>query len=419
MGVNLKLGHSLLGRFILGGVEVQKRFVGFISGIAALTLAASISVIAPSFAVPSYPSWAEIQAAKANEVKKKALIDQLQVTIAELSKDADRLAKAAQIKGEAFNQAQDAVDAMTQKVKTLQRQADSANAEADAAKAELGQIAAQMYRDGAAGTSIDLFLHAGEADNLLYQLGTQDRLAGQSQSLYERSVQRQQYAQSITATLKAAKSQLAEEAGVAQAAFDEAQSAAAEVQAKVDENTALNKVFYAQLAKLRNTTATLEQQRAQGLADEARQEAGTSLPVAPELYSVGPANPNKVEGALSFAKAQLGEPYVLGGMGPSVWDCSGITKAAYAAAGIYLGTHSATNQFNTMAAERRLVPLSQAVSGDLMWYSRSSAFNGDKYHVVIYLGGGMMLEAPNPARTVRIVPLRYGELFPYAGRPSA
>ena len=398
---------------------VRFKFSATIAGAAAVALVASLAVFAPSFAAPNYPSWADIQAAKANEAKKKALIDNLQTTITELSAEADKLGKVALIKGEAFNQAQDAVDAMTLKVKSLQRQANQANAQADAAKAELGQIAAQMYRDGAAGTSLDLFLHAGQADNLLYQLGTQDQLAGQSQSLYERAVQRQQYAQSITDTLKAAKSQLADEASVAQAAFADAQSAASAVQAKVDANNALNKVFYAQLATLRHTTASLEQQRAEGLAAEARQNAGTSLPIAPELYSVGPPDQGKVDTALAYAKQQLGEAYVLGGMGPNVWDCSGITKAAYAAAGIYIGTHSATNQFNTMAAERRLVPLSQAVQGDLMWYTQSSAFNGDKYHVVIFLGGGMMLEAPNPARTVRIVPLRYGELFPYAGRPSA
>ena len=398
---------------------MRKRLSAVIAGVATLSLAASLAVFAPSFAAPSYPSWADIQAAKANVAKKKAMIDNLQATIATLAAEADKLAKVALIKGEAFNQAQDAVDAMTLKVKSLQRQANQANDEADAAKAELGQIAAQMYRDGAAGTSINLFLNAGQADNLLYQLGTQDQLAGQSQSLYERAVQRQQYAQSITDTLKAAKTQLADEAAVAQAAFADAQSAASAVQAKVDANNALNKVFYAQLASLRHTTATLEQQRADGLAAEARQNAGTSMPIAPELYSVGPADQGKVSTALAFAKQQLGEHYVLGGMGPNIWDCSGITKAAYAAAGIYIGTHSATNQFNTMAAERRLVPLNQAVQGDLMWYSQESAFNGDKYHVVIFLGGGMMLEAPNPSATVRIVPLRYGELFPYAGRPSA
>lgn len=398
---------------------MRKRLSAVLAGVATLSLAASLAVFAPSFAAPSYPSWADIQAAKANVAKKKAIIDNLQATIATLAAEADKLAKVALIKGEAFNQAQDAVDAMTLKVQSLQRQANQANDQADAAKAELGQIAAQMYRDGAAGTSINLFLNAGQADNLLYQLGTQDQLAGQSQSLYERAVQRQQYAQSITDTLKAAKNQLADEAAVAQAAFADAQSAASAVQAKVDANNALNKVFYAQLASLRHTTATLEQQRADGLAAEARQNAGTSMPIAPELYSVGPANQGKVDTALAFAKQQLGEHYVLGGMGPNIWDCSGITKAAYAAAGIYIGTHSATNQFNTMAAERRLVPLNQAVQGDLMWYSQESAFNGDKYHVVIFLGGGMMLEAPNPSATVRIVPLRYGELFPYAGRPSA
>jgi hypothetical protein len=270
-------------------------------------LAASIAVFAPSFAAPSYPSWSDIQAAKANEAKKKAMIDNLQATIATLAAEADKLAKVALIKGEAFNQAQDAVDAMTTKVKSLQRQANQANDQADAAKAELGQIAAQMYRDGAAGTSIDLFLNAGQADNLLYQLGTQDQLAGQSQSLYERAVQRQQYAQSITDTLKAAKTQLASEAAVAQSAFADAQSAASAVQAKVDANNALNKVFFAQLASLRHTTATLEQQRADGLAAEARQNAGTSMPVAPELYSVGPADQGKVGTALAFAKQQLGE----------------------------------------------------------------------------------------------------------------
>ena len=398
---------------------MRKRFSAVMAGAVALTLTASIAIFAPSFAAPNYPSWADIQAAKANETKKKTMISNLQATIATLGVEADKLAKVALIKGEAFNQAQDAVDLMTLKVKSLQSQANQANDQAAAAKSELGQIAAQMYRDGSAGTSLDLFLNAGQADNLLYQLGTQDQLAGQSQSLYERAVQRQQYAQSITDTLKAAKAQLANEATVAQAAFADAKAAASAVQAKVDANNALNKTFYAQLASLRHTTATLEQQRADGLAAEARQNAVKTMPIAPELYSVGPADQGKVDTALAFARAQLGEPYVLGGMGPSIWDCSGITKASYAAAGLYIGTHSATNQFDTMAAERRVVPLSQAVQGDLMWYTQSSAFNGDKYHVVIYLGGGMMLEAPNPSATVRIVPLRYGELFPYAGRPSA
>mgnify|MGYP000458683113 FL=1 len=386
---------------------------------ASAALVFGATVVAPSWAVPSYPSAAEVAAAKKNVAAKKAMIARIEKIVQDLAVEANKLGRVAQIKGEAFNQAQDAVDAMTAKVTSLQSQADAANAEANKAKAQLGQIAAQMYRDGAGGTSLNLFLNAGKADDLLYQLGAQEKVAQQSDTIYNRSMAKQKFAQSLTDELAGAKAELATKAAAAKSLFVEAQSAASAVQAKVDANNKLNKTFYAQLAVLQNTSAELERQRAEGLAAEARQNAGTSKPVAPELYAVGDADPGKVQIALDFAKAQLGERYVLGGMGPDVWDCSGITKASYAAAGIYIGTHSATNQFNTMAAARKLVPLSQWQAGDLIWYSQESAFNGDKYHVAFYLGGEMMLEAPNPARTVRIVPVRYGELFPYAGRPSA
>ena len=376
--------------------------------------------VAPSFAVPSYPSAAEVAAAKNNVTKKKAMIARLEKIIADLAAEAAALGRTAQIKGETFNQAQEKVDIITARVNSLQSQADAANAAADEAQAQLGKIAAQMQKDGATGgTAMTLFLNSGEADNLLYQLGAQEKVAQQSDVIYRRSIEKQQYAQSVTDELSVAKKELAATAAVAKAAFVEAQNAANAVQTKVDENNRLNKTFYSQLASLRNTAADLERQRAEGLAAEARQNAGKTMPTAPELYDVGPANAAKVEGMFAFAKDQLGERYVLGGMGPDVWDCSGITKAAYAAVGIYIGTHSATNQFRTMAYGKKLIPLQQAVSGDLMWYSQESGFDGDKYHVVLYMGGGMMLEAPNPARTVRIVPLRYGELFPYAGRPSA
>ena len=390
-----------------------------IATAASAALVFGATVVAPTWAVPSYPSAAEVAAAKRNVAAKKAMIARIEKIVQDLAVEANKLGRVAQIKGEAFNQAQDAVDAMTAKVNSLQSQADAANAEANKAKAQLGQIAAQMYRDGTGGTSLNLFLNAGKADDLLYQLGAQEKVAQQSDTIYNRSLAKQKYAQSLTDELAGAKAELGTKAAAAKSLFVEAQSAANEVQAKVDANNKLNKTFYAQLAVLQNTSADLERQRAEGLAAEARQNAGTSKPVAPELYAVGDADTSKVQIALDFAKANLGERYVLGGMGPDVWDCSGITKAGYAAAGIYIGTHSATNQFNTMAAARKLVPLSQWQAGDLIWYSQESAFNGDKYHVAFYLGGEMMLEAPNPARTVRIVPVRYGELFPYAGRPSA
>jgi cell wall-associated NlpC family hydrolase len=376
--------------------------------------------VAPSQAAPNYPSWADVQNAKKKVAAKKALIAKLEAIIADEAAKSAALGKIALIKGEAFNQAQSAVDQVAAKVKSLQTQVQAATNEATQAKTQLGQIAAQMYRNGAGGTTMNLLLNPGKASSLLYKLGAQDKVAQKNDTIYQRAIEKAKYAASLSSQLKVAKDELAVKAADARAKFAVAQSAANVVQAQVDRDNALNKTFYQQLASLQNTSADLERQRAEGLAAEARQNAGTSEPDAPELYTVGPPNDSQVQTAINFAKSHLGEAYVLGGMGPSVWDCSGITKAAYAAAGVYIGTHSATNQFLTLAQARKLVPVKDAVAGDLMWYTLAGTpFDGDKYHVVIYLGGGMMLEAPNPARTVRIVPLRYGELFPYAGRPTA
>ena len=395
-----------------------RRFFVAVTAIAGLLLAGT--VVGPAWAVPDYPSAEEVAAAKRKVAAKQAMISRLEKIILGLSAEADALATTAQLKAEIYNQAKDAVDAVASKVKTLQGQVDAATAEADQAQQQLGQLAAQMYRNGAAGTSLNLFLNSDQADDLLYQLGASEKVAQQSDQLYKKSIAKQQYAQSLADELAVAKEELATKAAAAQSAFDEAQSASNAMQAKVNENKALNRTFYSQLASLKNTSAELERQRAEGLANEQAQANGTADTTAPELYTVGDADPDKVAKMIAFAKAQLGEPYVLGGMGPNVWDCSGITKAAYAAAGIYIGTHSATNQFRTMAAAKKLIPLNQLQPGDLMWYTKEPGnFDGDKYHVVINLGNGMMLEAPQAGRPVRIVAIRWGEMFKYAGRPSA
>jgi cell wall-associated NlpC family hydrolase len=378
------------------------------------------TVVGPAWAVPDYPSAEEVAAAKKKVSEKRAMIARLEKYLADLSVESDALATTALIKAEAYNQAQDSVDLMNTRVNSLQTQVDAANAQADQALEQLGQLAAQMYRNGSAGNSLNLFLNADKADDLLYQLGASEKIAQQSDQLYQRSIEKQRYAQALADELSAAKAELAAKAKIAQDAYAEAQAAANTLQAKVDENKALNRTFYAQLANLRNTSAELERQRAEGLERERAQANGTADTTAPELYDVGDPNTAKVDVMFNFAKAQLGEPYVLGGIGPNVWDCSGITKASYAAAGIYIGTHSATNQFRTMAAAKKLIPLNQLQRGDLMWYTKEPGnFDGDKYHVVMFYGNGMMLEAPRPGAVVRIVPIRWGEMFKYGGRPSA
>lgn len=393
--------------------------------LSSLALVLGLALAGPALANPNYPSAAEVEAAKRNVADKQKMIERIEKIIEEQEDEVQRLNREASIKAEIYNVAQSEVEVVERKVKVLKRQTKKAIEEADEAAEQLGQIASQMLRGGSAGTTLNLFLNPGNADDLLYQLGAQEKLAGQTELIYQKSLERQRLAKALTDELEVAEAELAQKAAVAEQAFREAQAAASAVEAKVAENKRQNRVFYSQLASLRNTASDLERQRAEGLAWERRQAAGTSIPEAPELYEVGPPNQEKVERVIAFARAQLGKPYVLGGAGPNVWDCSGLTMKAYAAAGIYVGTHSVSNQFINAMDKRQLVPLRNIAAGDLVFWSTGrdhlNRGYGDKYHIGIYIGGGLVLDAPNPSKPVRIIELnqRLGELVPYAARPSA
>ena len=95
--------------------------------------------------------------------------------------------------------------------------------------------------------------------------------------------------------------------------------------------------------------------------------------------------------AVTFALAQVGKPYVAGGSGPNVFDCSGLTSFAYGSAGIRL-PRTAAQQF----AALRHVSLAQARPGDLLFFYPGIT------HVGIYLGDGLMVDAPHSGASVRV-----------------
>lgn len=100
---------------------------------------------------------------------------------------------------------------------------------------------------------------------------------------------------------------------------------------------------------------------------------------------------HKSDKAVAFAKAQVGDRYVLGGNGPNVWDCSGLTKAAWHAAGVSIPRTSQA-QWHGLTH----VAMSNLKPGDLIvFYARAT-------HVGLYLGDGKFVHAPNPRRGVVI-----------------
>jgi cell wall-associated NlpC family hydrolase len=105
--------------------------------------------------------------------------------------------------------------------------------------------------------------------------------------------------------------------------------------------------------------------------------------------------------AVQFALAQIGDRYVWSGDGPDSWDCSGLTMAAWRAAGISL-PHSSTQQYG----EGHKVSRADLQPGDLVFFYSPIS------HVGMYLGNGRMVHAPNPSRRVEISSI---DSMPYAG----
>jgi cell wall-associated NlpC family hydrolase len=104
--------------------------------------------------------------------------------------------------------------------------------------------------------------------------------------------------------------------------------------------------------------------------------------------------------AIAFALRQVGKPYMWGAAGPNAYDCSGLVYAAYAAAGIRI----ARTTFGWRQDGPR-VPLAQIQPGDLLFYPGSDGTAANPGHVVMYLGGGQVIQAPQTGEDVRVDPL--------------
>jgi cell wall-associated NlpC family hydrolase len=117
-------------------------------------------------------------------------------------------------------------------------------------------------------------------------------------------------------------------------------------------------------------------------------------------------------GALAYARAHIGDPYVAGMDGPHAFDCSGLTSAAYRSVGWSM-IHFSQSQF--LAGEK--VPLAELQPGDLVFYATDPTDWRTIHHVVFYAGNGMMIEAPHTGAFVREWPIYPDGLVPYGVRP--
>jgi len=112
--------------------------------------------------------------------------------------------------------------------------------------------------------------------------------------------------------------------------------------------------------------------------------------------------PPQAESALGLhivaeAHQFLGTPYLWGGTTPKGFDCSGFAQYLYAKIGINIPRTSETQwESGRPVGKNGLQP------GDLVFFKGSDSVGGLPGHVGVYIGHGMMIDAPHTGSHVRV-----------------
>ncbi|TXS37598.1 C40 family peptidase [Streptomyces sp. OR43] len=299
-------------------------------------------------------------------------------TPAQVKAQVDRLYREAEAATEQYNGAKEKAAATAKSVDALRDEAARRTERLNTAREALGSYAAAQYRSGGIDPAVQLAL-SSDPDQYLRRASYVER-AGERRATEVRTVQRQ----------------VADVAQVrAEAAGELTELASRQAALKKHKATVRTK-----LAEARQLLARLSPaDRAAYDASEGGRGDAHADRSAPRGADRAP-NARAAE-AVAFAYTALGKPYVWGATGPSSFDCSGLTQAAYRSAGVSLPRTTYT-QIN--AGQR--VSRSELAPGDLVF------FYSGVTHVGLYIGNGRMIHAPRPGAPVRIAPIDH---MPFAG----
>ncbi|MFD5013385.1 C40 family peptidase [Streptomyces chartreusis] len=325
-------------------------------------------------------------------------------SLEEVEKKVDDLYRQAESATEKYNSAKDKTTKQRKRVDTLLDDVAKRTQKLNEAREELGRNAAAQYRTGAAAPDTATFLLADNPQDYFDQTQLMDRMTGrQKESVDDYFTQ-----QSETMEKRREATQSLETLTDSQ---NDLKSAKATVQQKLsDARELLSKLTAEEKARLAAIEKRKQEEAARKAAELARQQAEAErqrqeAAAAQQQESTQPpadsgtsdsssssdsSYATKAEKTLAFARSQIGKPYVWGATGPDSYDCSGLTQAAWKAAGVDIPrvTYDQVNAGTT-------VPLSSAQPGDLVF------FYDDVTHVGIYIGNGMMIHAPKPGAYVR------------------
>lgn len=304
-------------------------------------------------------------------------------SISEVKAQIDQLNQQAEVATQQYDQAMEATANQRAKANQLLQQVAGKTQAMNETRRVLGQFATAQYRDGGLDQTTQLFL-SDDPEQFLQQNHLMDRLSTTQEQALEtfKTQQEQANVQRAQATaslneLTAAQNKLATEKKNLQKKLAAAQKV-------------LNSLTAAQRARL------AELQRPPAPTHSSSSSAGSSGSSGSTDYSYnGPAS-GRAAAAVQFALAQRGKPYYRGATGPDSYDCSGLTQAAYRAAGITIGRTTWDQVKDGVAVSQ-----SDLRPGDLVFFYSSIS------HVGIYIGNGQIVHAPHTGAVVEIAPMSW------------
>lgn len=334
-------------------------------------------------------------------------------SVEDVQKQVDDLYRQAGTATQRYNQAKEASATQHAKVDALlddvAKRADKLNE----ARRTLGTYAAAQYRNGSIAPSATFFL-ADDPQSYFDQSQLMDRMTSRQQKAItdfraeqaKASKKRAEAVRSLEtltttqATLRTSKQDVQTKLGEARTLLSkltaEEKARLAEIERK-KEAEAERKAQ--ELAKQQAAAKAEADRKAEEAAKEAGSGSGTGTGTGSGTGSDSGAT-TKAEQVLAFARAQIGKPYVWGATGPSSYDCSGLTQAAWKAAGVDIPRTTWDQvEIGTRVATADLRP------GDLVF------FYDDISHVGIYKGDGMMIHAPKPGANVREESIYYMPIY--------
>ncbi|MEU8519673.1 C40 family peptidase [Streptomyces sp. NBC_01216] len=328
-------------------------------------------------------------------------------TVEEIQKKVDDLYRQAGTATQEYNRTKEATDRQRRKVDGIlddvARRTDAINE----SRRALGSYAAAQYRTGAVGPTAAL-IFADSPQSYFDQTHLMDRLSERQRG----AVQDYESKRAATAKQRAEATRSLESLTDSQAALrtkkQTVQDKLAEARTLLARLTAEEKARLAELEREREAEARrLAEEKAKAEAAEAERhrqaeaaEAERPATGTPPAGDSGSGYAAKAEQALAFARDQIGKPYVWGATGPSSYDCSGLTQAAWKAAGVDLPRTTWDQvEVGTRVATEDLLP------GDLVF------FYDDISHVGLYIGGGRMIHAPKPGTNVREESIYYMPIY--------